>query len=696
MREFEGNMYVSLDELASSGISQNSVYDGIKRGSSLWQYIADPCDGRRRLIKYDTLASRYKELLKSALWEGMEPTEWIALQAAIEESNLPIEVLKKQLKAACEKGYELHMGKYRHLKTENERTKAMQMRCLARSAAVVMVVGKWYNEQGVSYKKYDGYKAAGEWLDAHKSKYFPKMYVRSNPTGLAEQVRKVFVEGLDIKEVVFLPRVGNDNRMGENHTFGMAAMVRLMTDGKTRSSADVYRKLRLLCQLQGLAVPSESTMRQWESEVKSLISAKRYGIENKASARMRFSTPLARPMYAGDLWEMDGTRVQLQPHLTSDGEIKSLYVVAVRDVYSGAWVGWWFARSESFAVYHAALKMAVTVTGYLPCELRHDSYPGSDRDEWERFRSELVSRGVKMTETRTATGKASTERAFGTLQSVFEMDSKAWIGQGIRSSRAYNRPTKEYLARVHKELKNDGWDWEAAWKHENELIMAYNHTPMSEWSKKYKDLEQSPWGVHETEQERPNVVKVETWEMAELFWPTRKVQIRNYAVKLTVSKQEYVYNLAEEQFFDLVTTRKEVLVRYEPSDLSSVMLFDVVSGEMIGEVAAFEGIQLAGKNPEYDRLQAYKTNKRALKEKMDNRIEEIKQGCDVDVLSVSMAGKWKKEQTEAAEESVMFDYLAQNRPMEPTKTVAAKKKPVKELHTGPVIEDIDRYFWENR
>lgn len=697
MRELEGNIYVNLDELTSSGISINSVYDGIKRGSALWQSIADPCDGRRRLVKYETMADKYKERLKLTLWQGLEPTEWQAVRVAMDAQNSPIEDLKRRLKAACEKGYEMQLGKYRHLPTEDERTRAMQMRCLARSAAVVMAVGKWYNEQGISFKKYDGYKAAGEWLDAQKSKYFPKIYVRTNPTGLAEQVRKVFVDKAPIEEVVYQPRVGNENRMGENHTFGKGAVVRLLTDGKNRSTADVYRKVKMLCLLNGYGEPSESTVRQWVGEVGPMVAVKRYGIENKASARMRFSTPLARPMNAGDLWEMDGTRVQLQPHITSEGGIKSLYIVAIRDVYSGAWLGWSFARSESFATYHEALKMAVTLTGYLPNELRHDSYPGSDRDEWERFKADLTSRGVFVNETKSATGKASTERAFGTLQSVFEMDSKAWVGQGIRSSRDYNRPTKDYLGRMHKELKSENWDWEAAWKHENEIMLLANHTPLCEYSKKYKAIKQSPWELHETDSERPNVKKVEMWEMAELFWPTRKVQIRNYAIKLTVNRKEYLYNLAEERFYDLVTKNKEVIVRYETSDPSSVMLFDVISGELLHEVQSYEAIQLTGKAPEYGRLQEFKTNQKALANKIQEKVTEIQQGCDVDVLSVSMAGKWKKEQTEAAEDVVMFDYLKQHRPAEPvvaTKAAETKTKAKAKLHTGPVVEDYSRNIWE--
>lgn len=701
MQELEGNVYVAVakivgcfDEIDRKKVN-NTINTGMSRDSSLWRFIVDPTDARKRLICYDTLAPKYKEMLKAALWEGMEPSEWLALDSSCRRNDKEDE-LKKRLKTACEKGYELLLGKYRHLPTEDERTRAMQMRCLARSAAVVMAVGKWYTEQGISFKKYDGYKAAGEWLDAQKSKYFHKIYVRTNPTGLAEQVRKVWVDKVPIEEVVYQPRVGNENRMGENHTFGKGAVARLLTDGKNRSTADVYRKVRMLCLLNGYGEPSESTVRQWVGEIAPLVAVKRYGIENKASARMRTSTPLARPMNAGDLWEMDGTRVQLQPHLTSDGTIKSLYVVAVRDVYSGAWVGWSFGRSESFLSYYNALKMAVTVTGYLPCELRHDKFPGHDSDEAKRILADIQGRGVRLTCTSTATGKASTERAFGTLQSVFEMDSKAWVGQGIRSSRAFNRPTKEYLERTYKELKSENWDWEAAWKHENEILMLANHTPLSEYSKKYKMIDQSPWSLHETDTDRPNVTTVQTWEMAELFWPTRKVQIRNYKVKVRIGTLDHTYSLEHEKYFKLVTTREEVLVRYEPTDPSKVMLFDVVSGEFLEEIEEFTLIQLTGAAPEYGRLQEHKVNQKGLKIKIEEKVSEIQQGCDVDVLSVSMAGKWKKEQTESAEDAVMFDYLQQHRPAEPkSKEQGAKgQKPKIKLHTGPVVEDHKQDIWE--
>jgi hypothetical protein len=127
--------------------------------------------------------------------------------------------------------------------------------------------------------------------------------------------------------------------------------------------------------------------------------------------------------------------------------------------------------------------------------LRHDKFPGHNTPQIEAMFSQLKEYDVKLTKTSVATGKAAVERSFGTLQSVFEMDRKEWVGQGIRSTRDYARPTQEYLSRTLKQLRVEGFDWEKAWMAENEVLTLANHTPYSFYSKKYKNIEQSPWKI---------------------------------------------------------------------------------------------------------------------------------------------------------------------------------------------------------
>ena len=695
MKRIDDIVYTTVDELVSIGISENTIKSAVLRGSSKWQSIADPEDRRRRLIRYDTMGEKYKMAIRNVLWGGLEAEEWEAVEVARQRGNeaTRTDELGGILKKACEEGYRQYLGLYRNIKTECNRVKIEQERCLARSAAVVDAVGKWYLDNGIDWRKYDGYKTASKWLKSVEKWYFPRMYVRSNPVGLAEQVRKVFVDKVDIRNVVYMPRVGNENRKGENHSFGMAMMVRLLTDGSARSVSNIYRKVRQLCALNGYPEPSESTLRSWEVEVRNLVATRRYGNSSKASTRMQLTIPMAKPMYAGDLWEMDGTRVQLQPHETKDGTLKALYVVAVRDVYSGTWLGWYFCRAESFVAYQEALKMAVTVSGYLPCEIRHDRFPGQTKEEWDRFSDLLISRGVKLTEVRTATGKASTERAFETLQTVFEMNSKAWIGQGIKSSRDYARPTKEYLAAAYKNLREDEWGWVDAVKEEMNIFLQYNHTRLSEYSKKYKQIQQSPWELHEAETERVNTKPVQSWEIAELFWSTKEIQIRNGLVKITVSGRDYEYSLIDPRYADLLINRSSVVVRYEPKDMSSVMLFDKVSGELIDEVKQFSRIQLAGSEPEYGELSKLKAKRKALQDVMSNRMKELKAGSDVDPFFALTSGIMDKELTERAQDSEMYSYIKMHKPIEPDTIIKEKVKKQKQAPQA-FVGDAKQYVME--
>ena len=688
MKLIENEIWLEIEEITEGcNISDRTIRIGLERGSSLWQTIKDPADRRRTLVRYSTLSKKYKDAIKANLTNGLEPLQFHETQQnrSLSEAEGQNIILADRLTKAYEKDFLQFLNLY-HPDTEDAVKRQRQKRDLARAAAFIVALTKHYEETATPFSKYIYYNEASEWLTDrnniraygranNKGSEMSITYLPTAPTRLAEKVKE-YANNTPIAEVIKQPRSGNENRLGEFHTFAKGAMARLLTEGKNTSDSMMIRKVQFACLKKGLSAPSEATGRRLIADLQSLTALKRYGDANKASHKFRNNTPLLKAMNAGDCWEMDGTRVQLQPHLI-DGNLKYLYVVAVRDNYSGLVVGWSFGLAESELMYREALRMAVTLTGYLPHELIHDKFPGHESNQAVELLSKLEQRGVKLTKTSMASGKASAERWYGTLQSVFEMDRKEWVGQGIQSSRHYNRPSKEYLSKVKNQLDKSKFSWEDAWKIENDVITLYNHTPLSFYSQKYKTIDQSPVELHNNDTDKKNIKSVELWDIPELFWATRNEKIRNYQIKFKVNGLEYILDLVGAEYYHITRKHKEVNIRFDASDMSEVMLFDCITNRHLATIIPFQPIQLHGENPEYGRLAERNTKVKEQKAMAKAELQTITDGCDEDVLSISLASILPKEIVEQAETSAMATYYKNVIPIKPNvqPKTKAKSKP---------------------
>jgi hypothetical protein len=698
MKIIGGEIYVTLEQVCDAcGLSYSALRVMLTRGSVHWQTAKDPEDLRRTLILYKVMLPKYRKLISNFYCQGLEPAEWLCHFERSREAETGI---VDTIKTAYH-NHASYLRYYASAQGADERKTQKTRKYLARAASCMAAIHIYYNQNNLSLSDRKPIKEVSEYLTEEKDILFPKgySYMKCSVRHIHEALKQL-AAGTPIDEVITQPRIGNENRLGEDHAYIKGAVARMLTSGKNPTVADIVRKVQFLAAREEKRKPSVSTIYNYVAEMRNITTLQRYGSDTKAAAALRFSIPTAKAMYSGDCWEMDGTRVQLQPFTVethnnaSVSKIQYLYIVAVRDVYSGAFLGWSFGLSESFSMYSDALKMATTLAGYLPHELRHDRFPGHNSDQCERLFEALRDKGCKLTKTSVASGKVHLERAFGTLQGVFESDRHTWVGQGIKSSRNYARPTADYLARVHKSLKSDGFGWEDAWRQENEVVMTYNYTPLSIYSKRYRSITQSPIELHDNDTERPNVIPVESWDISELFWATRKVSIRNYAVSVEVNRKQYTYMLTDEKYYNIIREHSAVLVRFDTSDMSEVMLFDSLYGTFLNTVQVFEAPQLYGANPEYGKLAAEKAKQKALKQRLNAELAEVTAACDDDILGISISHMIPKQNAELAETSAMAAYWRNTVPVsvetlnEKTQKQKTPKSQYSNLNPQDSIQDI--------
>lgn len=670
MKLIGGDIYVTLIQVSDScGLSYAGLKEMISRGSQHWQTIKDPDDLRRTLILYKVMLPKYRKQLSDFYCQGVDPKVWLNQIPAEIETGIVDAVI------TAYNDFAPYLRYYASAQGSDERRTQKTRKYLARAASCMAAIHIYYNQQGLSLSDRKPIKEVSEYLTEEKDVLFPKgySYMKCSVRHIHDALKEL-ASGTPIDEVITQPRMGNENRLGEDHAYIKGAVARMLTTGKNPTVADIVRKVQFLATREQKRKPSESTIYNYVAEMRSFTTLQRYGSDTKAAAALRFNIPTGKAMYSGDCWEMDGTRVQLQPFST-ENKLEYLYIVAVRDVYSGAFLGWSFGLSESGLMYREALKMAVTLSGYLPFELRHDRFPGHNSDETERLFEALRNKGCKLTKTSVSSGKVHLERAFGTLQSVFESDRHAWVGQGIKSSRNYARPTAEYLARVHKELKAEGFSWEDAWRQENEVVLTYNYTPINLYSKRYRTIDQSPIELHDGDTEKPNTIPVESWDISELFWATRKVSIRNYSVQIEVNRQQYVYMLTDEKYYNIIRNHTTLLVRFDAADMSEVMLFDSLYGTFLNTAHLFHAPQLYGPNPEYGKLAVEKEKQKVLKSRLKAELEETTAACSDDILGISISHLIPKQNAELAESSAMANYWRNTVPVSVESSSTKKKDP---------------------
>lgn len=487
-------------------------------------------------------------------------------------------------------------------------------KALAQAAAVVQAAIEWIQENDYDTRNMAFFIELCE--DVRGIPYLPTYY-----RTMKDKIRRVMAGECAITEVIDLPRAGNSNAKKYDDPEILAWLMQMRNMPQNYTNSHIVRKLRTLCELSAKPVPSPSwfNLQLAKPFTKYLTAEGRFGKNSRRGAMYKGYIPVENAMFAGDCWQADGTRVNLIGHKGRDGKQEFLYIIAVRDVYSGDVLGWHIDTKEDRWGWICAIKMAVGMAGYTPWELVIDRFPGHNTPEWELVQKRLERTGTKVTITSAATGKARIERMFGTMQTVFMQDSDYYYGEGIQSRRDYAHRTDEYLQHMQRKANREGWNFDAAFAEANRIIEAYRSTPLSKYSRKYANVKQCPRELHQ-QCEKPHVMTVEPWHFVEIFGLEKRVKLRAQGlIKTEIQRVEYLYTV---QQYQTLAHYKEVVLCYDMDDLSRVYLFeatDDVNRKYLGEAVEQRALQMYG--PTADRKTG--TAKARLKELEERRKADL-------------------------------------------------------------------------
>ena len=460
-------------------------------------------------------------------------------------------------------------------------------------------------------------------------------YIPHNYLKLKEKITILETTDQAIVDIIHLPRMGNNNAEIYNDPEVFSWVMQMRSMPQNYSNEFIIRKITDLCEMSMKKTPSRRWFGQTILELPKtqfLTGLKRFGAGSRKSHIHKGYIPFDNALFAGDCWEMDATRINMISHEGTVTKIdkngkettvkveKFIYIVAIRDVHSGDVLGYSFDYSENHLVYWEAMKMAVQNAGYLPYEWVTDKFPGHNKPEMIDLFERLESLGVNMVFTHKANDKAKIERWFRTLQSVFMMDSKYFYGEGIQSRASYAHRSAEYLKRIKKEAKKEGWNMQKNIDEASNHVEKYRITPFSKYSRKHKNIHQSPAELHEYS-EKPHITDISEATISMLFGLRKELTLRHdgqFSTEIVGVEFDYMIRPA---YYDVISNyfNKKVVVTYDLNDLSVVFLWEK-SGKLLKslcEAEFFAKVQGKGKNKDLSGVG--KANARR------NAIEELKE-----------------------------------------------------------------------
>lgn len=493
-------------------------------------------------------------------------------------------------------------------------------------------------------------------------------YVAKNWRILQRKVMPVLHGEQLVNEVVQLPRSGKNNPYVGKFKVDeelMSWMLDLRSRTSNNPNVYVQRKISMLCELVGKKCPSHSWMAQKmaDSEFRRKCfsmsaSATRHGL------KYRLYTPFKGALHAGDAWEMDGTRVNFASFKHANGRRGFLYIVAVRDVYSGDILGVSFALKEDSRMYREALGMAVKTSGYFPYEVVFDRFPGHNSEQWKALQGAVAHKGLsKFRYTEKAEGKARWERWWATLQTVFMEDSEYYYGEGILASRAHSRKHEKYLKLLTKKLEDKEFTdvWQEAWS----VITGYRHTPLNKYRRDKKaKVVHSAYDLHRLS-ERPATKDADELNIAWLFWEKTVLQIRGNVLKKEHKGAVLYYKLwSWEQW----KGEEAVVLAYDPLNMKKAYVFKE-NGELIEEVSEWIPPVTYGPDADWETAGKEIAKQKALKAQIHQEaLLEIEKGrkamnyideetgelCTVSIEQMG-SGLWDKYKKEDAETAYLLE-----------------------------------------
>lgn len=303
----------------------------------------------------------------------------------------------------------------------------------------------------------------------------------------------------------------------------------------------------------------------FRDDIKSKWWAHRYG-ELKAKEKFNYQHSTILPSVRDSLWYSDGTKLNYF-YLNEDGKIETCQVYEVMDVFSECFLGYHISKTEDYEAQYFAYKMALKTSGFKPYEIRFDNQGGHSKLKNGDFLKNLAHLAIN---TAPYNGKSKTiESAFGRFQHEFLTKEWYFTGQNITTKKLESKANMEMILANKANLPTLQQVKEKYLMRRNEWNNAPHHKTGLPRIEMYN------------QSHNPKSVKVEMWDMVDLFWITRAKEVTCTAQGITFEEkgEKYQYVVYKsDRMPDVEWIRRNVdkkfVVKFDPDDFSLIYLYE--------------------------------------------------------------------------------------------------------------------------
>jgi hypothetical protein len=364
---------------------------------------------------------------------------------------------------------------------------------------------------------------------------------------------------------------GNNNTVKITDEAGEWLWSRFASPVNRVTAAQLFDEYNALASEMGWkTLKSEASVTNYlnRSDIKEKWYATRYGelkYKEKFVRQHRTELPSLRDM----LWYSDGTKLNFY-YKDENGKTATCQVYEVIDAYSEVLLGYHISKSENYEAQYHAFKMALKTAGHVPYELKFDNQGGHKKLDAGDFLGKVAHLAIP---TSPYNGKSKTiENAFKRFQESYLVNAWYFTGQNIQAKKAESKANHEFI------LAND----------KNLPSLAEASATYVAMREKWNNAKHPATGISRIEMYRassnPRARALSILDMIDIFWITTEKPntYRASGIEIIVSKQKYAYEVLDadgmpDTDFLRKNVDKKFFVKYDPTDMSIVRLYDLDS-----------------------------------------------------------------------------------------------------------------------
>lgn len=555
--EIKEVIYCYMDLLVELGIKYRTIEMGYTRLSSHWQSIKDPSDKRRRLIAFEPMKDKYKQLV---IEKYGNPTDWLKGQA-IENQFRILEELEEQ------------MG------VDGRQYNFFQKYYPKQKAYAYAKVCKWL-ELVISLKPsmckewgFKGKKHFLEQLAAYlKDKNTP---ISMSSRAIIERTRGKYKKALKESEEAALTSIMDGRLHNQNPRKINEVQLKYLIGLMSRSSKPPITTVKSLynrkAREMGWKEISERTARNYllDPNVVSRWYLARNG-KKAAYNELEISTLRDKATAPNLLWMMDGTPIDLyyksrkrkyndvkQDYEWTETKWNRLNMFAIMDAHSWKIIGYYLSDRENHIAVIEGLRDAVRNTMELPLQIMYDQSSAN-----KYVNSVLKELAKYNTANKAYRARPKTlEALFGHFQQKMLRYNDNWGGQNITAKKLASRVNPQALNKAMKKLPT------------REELIKKIQLMVATWNELATEKREKPNYLYAAKKSKGQAIDWMTFSNLFFVVTEKPYKYQTHGIEVTINKQKYNFQTYDQHLHLNVLINQKFQVAYDPDTMDYIYLY---------------------------------------------------------------------------------------------------------------------------